>query len=274
MRPRRENAGVDDQRLGSTLRAIRQRRRWRQQDLAANARVSRSIVGRIERGALANVPYGTIRKVAQALDARVDAVVRWQGGDLGRLISARHSAMHEVMARHLRSLTGWASEPEVSFSVYGERGVIDILAWHAASRALLVIELKTDLVDLNELMATLDRKRRLAARIARERGWDPSSTSAWVVVADGRTNRRSVSDHAGVLRAKLPTDGRTIRAWLRQPAGRVNALSFLPSVPGADIGRHLAPIRRVNRPGSNGRRAARRASPSDSTVRRPQGAAP
>ena len=50
----------------------------------------------------------------------------------------------------------------------GERGVIDILAWHAATRTLLVIELKTEIVDINELMGTVDRKRRLAATVARE----------------------------------------------------------------------------------------------------------
>ena len=33
--------------------------------------------------------------------------------------------------------------PEVSFSIYGERGVIDMLLWHPARRALLVVELKT-----------------------------------------------------------------------------------------------------------------------------------
>ena len=42
--------------------------------------------------------------------------------------------------------------PEVSFSIYGERGVIDILAWHPGRRALLIIELKTDIVDVNELV--------------------------------------------------------------------------------------------------------------------------
>src|SRR5688572_26850879 len=63
--------------------------------------------------------------------------VRWQGGDLGRLLSARHSAMHEAMAQFLLALGSWVGEPEVSFSVYGERGVIDVLAWHPSSRTVL-----------------------------------------------------------------------------------------------------------------------------------------
>ncbi|MEA2632936.1 MAG: hypothetical protein QOE66_3155, partial [Chloroflexota bacterium] len=72
-------------------------------------------------------------------------------------------------------LPGWILAPEVSFAIYGERRVIDILAWHPGRRALLLIELKTELVDMNELLGTLDRKRRLARRIAQERGWDPES---------------------------------------------------------------------------------------------------
>jgi hypothetical protein len=85
---------------------------------------------RIEQGRLASVPLGKIRAVAAALDARIDAVVRWQGGDLSRLVSARHARMHEIMARYFLGLPGWMIEPEVSFSIYGERGIIDILAWH------------------------------------------------------------------------------------------------------------------------------------------------
>ena len=51
-------------------------------------------------------------------------------------------------------MPAWVVRPEVSFSIYGERGVIDVLAWHPARRAILVIELKTELVDINELMGT------------------------------------------------------------------------------------------------------------------------
>ncbi len=238
---------MDDQRVGAALRAIRVRKRWRQKDLAAKARVSRTMIGRIEHGRLTGLPLGLIRRVAHALDARLDVVVRWQGGDLGRLINVRHSAMHEAMARMFRSLDGWTAEPEVSFSIYGERGVIDIVAWHSTYRSLVVIELKTELVEITELMGSLDRKRRLAAAIANDRGWDPMATSAWVVLAESRTNRRAVSGHETVLRAKFPADGRTMRGWLRRPRGRVDALSFLPSVHTERLGRDLGPVRRVSR---------------------------
>jgi transcriptional regulator with XRE-family HTH domain len=236
---------MDDHRIGAVLRAIRQRRAWRQADVGARARVSASTIARVERGALDAVRIGTLRRVTDALGARLEIVVRWQGADVGRLLDARHAAMHEAIAGLLASFDGWVFEPEVSFSIYGERGIIDILAWHPARRTLLVIELKTEIVDVSGLLGSMDQRRRLAWRIARDRGWEPNVVSIWVVVADSRTNRRAVAAHAGVLRAKLPMDGRGMRRWLRDPAERVNVLGFLPVRHGIGIRRPLAPVRRV-----------------------------
>jgi hypothetical protein len=117
------------------------------------------------------VSLASVRAVARALDVRVELTARWRGGDLDRLLNARHSALHESVARNFLERPGWLAEPEISFAIYGERGIIDILAWHAGRQMLLVIELKTDIADVNELVGTLDRKRRLAGNVARERGW-------------------------------------------------------------------------------------------------------
>ena len=118
-----------------------------------------------------------------------------------------------------RRFPGWDLAPEVSFSIYGERGIIDLLAWNLAHRALLVIELKTDIADVNELIGTFDRKVRLAWRIAEERGWNPLTVSGWVIVAPGRTNRERIAAHGAMLRAAFPMDGRGIGA-MAAAAGR------------------------------------------------------
>jgi len=239
---------MDDQRVGWALRSIRVAKKWRQEDVAHKARVSRWVVMRIERGRLASVSLSKIRAVAAALDARVDMVVRWQGGDLGRLLNARHAEMHETVAGLFKSFEGWTAEPEVSFSIYGERGIIDVLAWHPGRRILLVIELKTEVVDVNEMLGTLDRRERLARQIARDRGWDPIDVAAWLVIADSRANRRSVAMFSSVLRSKLPTDGRSVRAWLGDPSGSIRALSFLPAVHGTHARQGMTAVKRVNRP--------------------------
>lgn len=239
---------MDDQRIGAVVRALRHRKGWRQEDLGGRAGVSASLVARVERGSLESVPIGKVRRVVVALGARFDSAVRWQGADLSRLLDVRHAAMHEAMARLLSGLDGWVFEPEVSFSIYGERGIIDVLAWHPGRRMLLVIELKTEVVEVSALLGKMDQRRRLAVGIARDRGWDPLAVSTWVVLSESRTNRRSVAAHAAVLRSKLPVDGRALRRWLREPAGRVDALSFLPERYGVRLGRPTAPTRRVRKP--------------------------
>ena len=163
---------MDDFRLGTVVRLIRQARGWRQEDLSDKSGVSQSAVSRIERGQIGPRSVDSVRAVAAALDIRVDPVPRWRAGDLDRLLNGAHSALHESVARAFRDeLPGWILAPEVSFAIYGERGVIDILAWHPGRRALLVIELKTDRADMNELLSTFGRKRRLAAKVAAGQGW-------------------------------------------------------------------------------------------------------
>jgi transcriptional regulator with XRE-family HTH domain len=173
---------VDDLAVGRMIRAVRVRRGWRQSDLADAAGVSQTTVSRLERGNLDAVPIATLRAVAGALDVRATVELRGSGADLDRLLAAGHSAMHEELARLFAGLPDWVSLPEVTFAIYGERGAIDVLAWHEPTRSLLVIELKTELVDIQDTVGTLDRKVRLAVTIARERGWDPLTVSSWLLI--------------------------------------------------------------------------------------------
>ena len=260
MMPCVHHATVDDQRFGAVIRAVRSRRGWRQADLGACSGLSRSAISRMERGHLDTMSIRSVRLVAAALDVRVEVLARWRAGDLDRLVNARHSALHESVARFFRELAGWEVVAEVSFSVYGERGVIDLLAWHAPSRTLLIIELKTDIVDVQELIGTLDRKRRHAATIARERGWDPRRVACWVIVAEGRTNRRRVQAHASVLRLAFPQDGRQMNAWLRAPVDRMAALSFWSELRPGNVRGGLATRRRVRKTAEAAPRAQTRAS--------------
>jgi transcriptional regulator with XRE-family HTH domain len=239
---------MDDMRVGRSLRAVRVKRGWRQEDVARQAGVSQNLVSRAERGLIDGMTLGRIRAIGEAVGVLIDLQPRWRGGELDRLLGARHSALHEAVATRFANLPGWTAVPEVTFSEYGERGAIDVLAWHAPTRTLLVIELKTELVDVQELLGTLDRKRRLARKIAGDRGWHPTEVGVWVILAGHRTNRRRVDEHRTVLRAALPADGRTMNAWLLAPRGPVAALSFWPYSTGAPGGRPLAPTRRVRVP--------------------------
>jgi transcriptional regulator with XRE-family HTH domain len=238
-------SSMDDVRVGGVIRAVRLRRGWRQEDLAAAAHVSRATVSRAERGHLAAILLPNLRAIGAVLDIRLDFAPWWRGGQLDRMINAGHGALHEQVARMLGELPGWASAAEVTFSIFGERGSIDLLAWHADRRALLVVELKTEIPDPAALIAQVDRYARLARAVATERGWDAATVSRWVAVAESDMNRRQVSRHRAMLRNAFPANGHGMRHWLRSPAEPISALSFLADVHAGSTNGRFAPTRRV-----------------------------
>ncbi len=244
---------MDSVRLGAAFRAVRHRLRLRLADVAARAGVSVSTVSRIERGQLASLSVSTLERVAAVLEIRLDLVPRWRGGELDRTVGSGHAAMHDQVARLLRDLPGWSFAPEVTFAVYGERGIIDVLAFHPARSALLVIELKTELVDVQALLGQVDRYRRLSRRIARERGWHAQSVGVWVALRGTMTNRRRVTAHAAVLRAALPDEVRAVRRWLRDPVGPLAGLTFVSDSharTASDASHHRKRIRSSQRTGA------------------------
>jgi transcriptional regulator with XRE-family HTH domain len=236
---------VNDTLVGLVFRAVRIHARIRQNDLARRAGVSQSTVSRIERGHLTTLPLDLVRAVATALEIRLDLVPSWRGGNLDRIVNARHSALHERLADRLSRAAGWVSAAEVSYSIWGERGVIDRLAYHRELGMLTVFEIKADLTDPAGLVAQVDRYRRLAPQIARSRGWVASRVSCWAVVADTDTNRQRLAAHRELLRGAFPADGRRLAALLREPAHPIDGLAFL-AYPRVGTGaRNLRAVKRV-----------------------------
>lgn len=192
--------------------------------------MSQALVSMVERGHLDAMSLRMLRRVAAVLDIRIGFAARWRASDLDRLLNARHSELHELVARWFADqLPEWVLAPEISFAIYGERGVIDILAWHGPTRSLLVIELKTAVADVNELLGTADRKRRLAAKVVSDRGWNALTISQWLIVADSRTNRRRLDAHMTVIRNAFPAGSWAMRRWLRRPTGTIAALTVWAS---------------------------------------------
>src|SRR5664280_1434288 len=143
---------MNSRQVGALFRAVRRKRRLRQIDVATAAGVSDSTVSRLERGHWQSLPFETMERLASVLDVRLEVSAFWRGGDANRLLSRGHSLLADSFTTAVSSLEDWTFEPEVSFSINGERGVIDQLGWHEAARHLLVVELKTEFVDVNEAL--------------------------------------------------------------------------------------------------------------------------
>ncbi len=156
---------MDPVRFGLAIRALRRRHGWTQAELATKAGISQSAVSRIERGEGDHLTPRLLARVAEELGARIRVSITAHGEDLDRLLDAGHAELVEVVAKLLRD-RGWVVVPEATFSVYGERGSIDILAFHPATGALLVVEVKSTVPDVQATLAGIDRKERspLASR--------------------------------------------------------------------------------------------------------------
>lgn len=217
---RDQDAAVDMVRFGRSIRALRIRRGWRQVDLADAAEVSPSIVARIERGRADTIPPRKLDKVAQALGARLDLRVSWNGEALDRLLDGDHARLVDATAARLRR-AGWEVAAEVTFWIRGERGSVDLLAWHAATRLLLVIEVKSVVPDIQAMLASLDRKARLAIEIARSRGWSPIGVARLLVIGESRTSRRRIEALATTFDAEYPHRAVQVRRWIEDPSSAV-----------------------------------------------------
>jgi transcriptional regulator with XRE-family HTH domain len=209
------------------------RHAWRQIDLAGRVGVSQSLIARVERGGADRLTVKTLESIFAALGARVNLRIDWNGEAADRLLDAGHAALVEAVLRVLRDF-GWEAIPEVSFSIDGERGSIDILAWHAASRTLLVIEVKSVVPDVQATLFVFDRKVRLADRVAFGRGWRPERIASLMVVAESRTARRRIDAHGSTFAARFPDRARAVQQFLRDPGKRhVRGLWFLAVRTGA-----------------------------------------
>lgn len=161
--------------------------------------------------------WSDLEAVAESLDAQLGLDLRWRGGDLDRLLDAAHAAIVELLVRLYRA-TGWEVIVEATFSEFGERGSIDVLAWHPSTGHVAVNEVKATLADAGRTVMGVDRKARLAPVVARKLGWRCRGVSRFLVVAEAPTARRRIAEHAGIFRTSFPLGTRESRAWIARPS--------------------------------------------------------
>jgi transcriptional regulator with XRE-family HTH domain len=239
--------------VGVRVRALRMHKRLRQEDVARLAGVSRSLVSKVERGELQNVQCGgEVERIVSALGGSLDVRVRWHGEQLDRLLDETHARIVDIVVGLLRS-AGWEIVVEASFSRWGERGSIDVLAYHEATRILLVVEVKSVVPDSQAMLYDLDRKTRLARHVAQDKGWGVGQVSRLLVIGDSATSRRRVERLASTFDTAFPLRGWPVRRWISKPAGRISGLLFLSYAPPGSA-RRTGPGRERVRKGSAGLR--------------------
>jgi transcriptional regulator with XRE-family HTH domain len=258
---------MDPVRLGHAFRALRIRRRWRQEDLALTVGISRSAISRIERGRIGPMTLSKLRRVSEALDAELDVRLRWNGEGLDRLLDQAHAGIVEILVERLQA-AGWEVDVETSFAIGGERGSIDVVACFPELGMVMVVEVKSVVPDSQATIHGLDRKARLAPQIARSRGWECRGVSRLLVIGDTATSRRRIAQLSSTYRVAYPTVGRAVLTWLRAPAYPISGLLFMPFARPTNVSKGTTGVQRVRvpkRPSGRIKRAREeRMNPSES----------
>jgi transcriptional regulator with XRE-family HTH domain len=244
---------MDDRRLGRAVRARRHQRGWRLVDLALAAGVGAGVCGLLERGHANRLSVRTARAILGALDLPLGWDLGWHRTDIDRLLDEDHAALAASFARWLVS-AGWLVRSEVSFNRYGDRGRIDILGFEPRSQVLVVVEIKTVIVDLQDLLGTLDVKARVAGTLS---PWGrPRAVVPAIVILEGTTARRRVARMAPLF-DRYDLRGRSALQWLRRPAPGPSGLLLLRELPsGNGVDRRRAGRRRVRSSATNPRSGA------------------
>ena len=207
------------------VRLLRRAQALRQQDLGNRAGMSRDTVSRTERGRLEGLTLGALAQLADALDASLVVQLRWRGADLDRLVDRAHAVLQNAAASRL-GRAGWVTRSEVSFNHYGDRGRCDLLAWHPSSSSLLVVEVKSRIGDVQDLLGRLDVKVRLGQLLAAQSGWDrPARIVPALVLKDDRAARAVLERHPAIF-DRYGLRGRAALSWLRTPVSASGLVWF------------------------------------------------
>lgn len=190
---------------------------------AVGARINRSqgYVSLVERGRVAGLSIAEADVIARSLGATlvlgVEAPVLLGGA---RQRDAAHARCVAYVARRLAA-AGWIVRREVAIGTRERPGWIDILAFNPEARVLLVIEVKTDLVDIGGLERQLDWYEREARNRSRDLGWEPSRIMATALVLATAANDERIRANSISLRQVFPLRWRDLMSVIRgaQPNG-------------------------------------------------------
>ena len=249
-----------DRAAANLLRLARVRLDLRQEDVSSRAKLSRACIARHELGQIEGATLRTLRQHAEALNLTLEITLRGPTGDLVK--DEEHALLTQWVKRQL-DLMGWQTDAEVSYSIYGERGRVDLLGRHQERRIVLIDEQKTDLPDVQDVLGTLDVKERLARQIARERGWDARTVAILLVITRTNRNVRTVQRFEALF-SRYSLRGPAAVRWLRDPVGDTPH-HLLLFVPPEAVGRVAW---------RNGRRRVRRVRASAGAARVDKGSGP
>ena len=187
--------------LAQAVREGRTARGWTQAELARRADVSAGMVALVEHGEV-NASIDLAGRLVSAAGVTLDLRHHVPFGGMRQRDAVHAWCMAYVQRRLMRD--GWIVLREVEIGQGLMLGWIDLVAWHAGLRVVLVIEVKTQIRDLGQIERTLGWYARAAPTVARAKGWNPAVISRWLLVLATSENDQGISDIVPAVRQAFP----------------------------------------------------------------------
>jgi transcriptional regulator with XRE-family HTH domain len=206
-----DNLGM---RVGSSIQSTRQAFGWTEREFAGRLDTNQAAVQRLEAGRQSHLDVRLATAALDLLGIRVTIDAN-PVGLAGRreqhdLVHARCSG---YVARRLKQC-GWEVRTEVEIGEGRFRGWIDVLAYRASDRALLVIEIKTEIDDFGRVLRSIGWYVRSSRDAARAVGWQPRVIVPVVIaLATVETDAR-LTMNADLVRNDLPGGPEQLMAWI------------------------------------------------------------
>ena len=204
--------------VGRLVRGARVTIGWTQQELGDRAAVPQSLVSRLERGLHSGADFDDLQRIAKVMGGRFTIGLTAPFlVDRSRQRDRVHAVCIAYVIRHLRR-AGWRAESEVEIGGSAGPGWIDVLAWHPASGALLVIEVKTEVHDFGRIQRTLGWYEHRAWEAARRLGWLPQRSRGALILLDTASVATVLRANRELAAAAFPVRAAELAAFVGAPS--------------------------------------------------------
>jgi transcriptional regulator with XRE-family HTH domain len=200
--------------VARTVRDVRSALGWSQRELADRAGLAQSTISRIERAALSDLTVATAASILNTLGVRASLSLQTPLiADRARQNDAGHARCVAYVVRRLRRL-GWVTLTEVEIVDGRSHGWIDVLAYRESDGRLLVIEVKTELVDVGRAERQLGWYERAAWDVARRHGWRPRQVTGALLVLSTQVSLERIAANREHLRQVFRMAARDLGAMV------------------------------------------------------------
>ena len=177
-----------------------------QREVASAVGVSRGYVAHLELGA-ANPTLDVVDRLAAALGIELELTARRPTVDEPpRQRDAVHAWCSGYVDRRLRR-AGWMTERKVEIVQGRHHGWIDLVAFDPSTATMIVIEVKTQLVDVGAVERQVAWYERSASSVARQRGWRVDNVGTWLLLLATDEVEESIRINRAVLAIAFPSRG-------------------------------------------------------------------